>query len=497
MRSIILIAVLLSALAAGASERSASLQSQALVALHGGNLQQARELMDRAVAADAGDPFAHYYRAVVRSRMGDSAGAIADLRRALSIKPDLAEARLDLGVALVNAGEYAEAEPLLEEAAREPSLRGNALLFLGIAKLRRGENAASLADFDQVAHSDPSLATTARYYRAVALHRMGRVDEARADFEQVIAEKPDSQLAAEANQFLAGGGPSKPYELYGAFSLDYDSNVVLELDDQSAQSLDVESTDDGSMNLRLGGRYSVWRSENTAVTVGYEFSQRVYLQLDEYNLQGHRPNLVWTARWEDLRFGILGAYDFYLLKDDAYLQRVGGQPWIAWHGVDWGRTEVSYRVRWNDFLSLPPRGVVDGDVASDEDELDSVSHQPRLRQYVYILDPRRYVSASYMYERRDPTKSIGEAFGFNAHEVQVAFGTPLPGDFELYASYAYRHEDYDEGGRVDEPNEIIALVRWPLATWFAVSVGYFGELHNSNQFEYDRHIASVGFDFLY
>ncbi len=494
--------VLLTSLSARASETSISLYSEGLVELHRGNLATASMLMERAVDADPSDPYALYYRGVVRSRSDELEGAIADLRRALSIKSDFAEARLDLGVSLVQAGEYAQAEPFLQEVSRYPKLRGNAILFLGIARLRQGETAASLVDFEQVPNINPSLATTALYYRAVALSRLGRAEEARLSFETVIEQTPGTELAAEASNFLValekGLGEAKRYELYMGYRIEYDSNVVLRLNGQSTADLGVQDDSDVVYNLRLGGRYSVWHGDNTAVSLGYDFFQRVYTELDQYNLQGHSPTLHWTAQWGNLRLGVIAKYQFYLLKSDPYLQRVGGQPWIAWHFGDWGRTELSYRVRWSDFLDNPPGGTpsagLGGDFSNSKDALDSVSHKPRLRQYFYLDSPQRYVALTYAYEKRAPTKSEGDPFEFDAHEFQIAAATPLVYGLDLFASYAYRREDYNLGDRLDEPHVIVAVLRWPLTGWFAVSFGYFGEVHQSNHFEYNRHIGSIGFD---
>lgn len=505
MRYALFLTCLLAVSSAGASDSSISLYSEGLVELHRGDLIGASALMDRAVGADPQDPYARYYRGVVRGRSGDNDGAIEDLRAALSIKPDFPEAQLDLGVALIESEQYAEAEPLLAEASRNPDLSGNAVLFLGIARLRQGESAASLVEFDRVPSIDPSLANTALYYRAVALRRLGRSEEARQSFEQVVANKPGSQIAAEATNFLdalaSGKDSRRRWEIHGGYGVDYDSNVILRLDGESSDDLGVSDDSDFAFNLRLGGRYSVWRGENTAVSVSYDFFQRLYLELDDYNLQGHLPSLQWTGRWDAFRFGVSADYEFYLLKVDAYMQRVGAQPWVAWQAGDWGRTELSYQFRWNDFFKPPPGDVpssgIGGDFSDSADALDSFSHKPRLRQYFYIDSPRRYVALSYLYERREPAKSAGDPFGFDANQVEVAFASPLIYDFDLFASYAYRREDYDQGGRVDEPHVIVAVLRWPIATWFAVSVGYFGELHNSNQFEYNRHIGSIGFDLVY
>lgn len=493
--------VALAASPAAANERSTILTSEAIVEFNAGNLVAAAAQVERAVQADPLDPYAYYYRGVIRGQRKELDAAIADLRRALQLKPDLGEARLDLGVALVERGDYDEARALLEDARSDPPLQANATLYLGIARLREGATEESLRYFATAATLDPKLDVVSRYYRAVAEDRLGRVNEARANFQAVVDADPNSQIGREATQFLAvldrRGVPAVPerrWRLFGGIGLDYDSNVSLETKNDPVP--DEEEKSDVNGNLRLGGRYSLWRGEHTAVSAGYEFFQRLYVTRTDANLQGHLPSLHFTGRWEFLRFGLIGRYEFYLLKTSAYLQRAEAHPWIAFQEGDWGRSEISYRFRWSDFFDSPPgRASVPGPGAEDDQVLDSFSHEPRLRQYFFLFDPRRYLSLGYAYEWLDPTKSSGELFAYDANEVEVGAATPLVWEVSVAARYTYRRENYRNDDRLDQPHRILVLLRRPLAEWLAVSVGYYGTIHKSNRFPYNRHIVSVGLDF--
>jgi tetratricopeptide (TPR) repeat protein len=519
IRPFALFLILLSPAIAGASEKSNRLYSKAVVEFQNGRYAAAIDSADRAVAADPSDPYAVYYRGVIRGQQGDLEGAISDLRRSLALKPDLLEAKLDLGVALVQQGQYDEAVTLLEAARGQPDLEGNAALFLGVVQLRRGEPKESLSTFEEIAATYPELSVTATYYKGVAEERLGRNQAARRSFESVVAAKPDSEIGRQAAEFLArlaaGGGsrgPARRYRIYGGFGLDYDSNVVLETDGGDPAIFGGDDKEDVNGNLHVGGQYSLWRGENTALSAGYDLFQRLYVSLNEYNLQGHRPSLHLTGRWEKLRFGLINRYEFYLLETDAYTQRVETNPWVAFHAADWSRTEISYRFRWNDFFKSPPRTTTIIDSGSTDDvvvridkkALDSITHEPRIRQYFYVGGQGRHISISYAYERRDSTHSAGDVFSYNANEVEVGFGTPVVWEIDLYGSYSYRYEDYDENDRVDEPQRFIVVLRRPLTDWMSASVGYYGTLHNSDipgpnsdLFQYDRHIVSVGFDFQY
>lgn len=87
----------------------------------------------------------------LRLRLGDRAGAEADLRRALALRPGLNAARVALGGLLLKKGETAEALELLKAAAASGSNedRARALVRLGGAYLAAGRRAEAEKAFGE------------------------------------------------------------------------------------------------------------------------------------------------------------------------------------------------------------------------------------------------------------------------------------------------------------------------------------------------------------
>jgi arylsulfatase A-like enzyme/Tfp pilus assembly protein PilF len=79
-----------------------------------GSPARALPLADKVVAADANNPRAHVLRAQILRQMGRQDAFVAALRDALKVDPLYLPARLDLGVALAQRGERAEAQKELE-----------------------------------------------------------------------------------------------------------------------------------------------------------------------------------------------------------------------------------------------------------------------------------------------------------------------------------------------------------------------------------------------
>lgn len=107
-------------------------------------------------------------------------------REALLAAPDNAEALNYVGLCELGRGEFASARQRLERAVavdpHEASFRKN----LGIAQLALGDAQAAIDTFDEVIATDPKE-LSARLHRAVALERLGNIYDATTTYYRAIA----------------------------------------------------------------------------------------------------------------------------------------------------------------------------------------------------------------------------------------------------------------------------------------------------------------------
>ncbi len=491
-----ILAAVSSAGIAGASEQSMRLYSQGLVDFHANRLHEALRRFDEAVAADPGDMYARYYRGVTRGRLNDSAGAIADLRTVAEAHT-VKQAPLELGVMMVEAGEYEQAIPWLQQAQSVPTLEARASMFLGIAQLRTGSTPAARRNFDRAEQKDPALRLPARYYRGVAAYQDGKWSDAEQDFEYVAAYDPASDMGREAAAFLQKirSGDYSRWEVYGVFGLQYDSNVVLgpsngALNDVALKELRISNQADGRGVITLGGIYIPWRTETFELSGGYEFYQSLYFQLTDFNLQDHRPSMQAVVTADIFQFGLLGRYDYYLISDEqSFLQEATALPWVAINEWDTARTEVFYRMRRRDFKDQTYQ------------LRNAFNHEVGFRQLYSFGAPARYVTVGYRYDHESPINSAGNVFAYNGNQVDVGGGWSFPFGILTELGYAYRHEDYDSQSSVFDPptirkdneNLVYVTLYKQLTEYLALTAGYFGDFNDSNQpqFQYTRNVASV------
>lgn len=500
---------------ARAAERAEMMYSRGLVELHAQRYQEAIVWFDRAVEAEPANATARYYRAMARARIEDRAGAIVDLEQALRLQPDFGRARLELGGLLTEEERYEEAIAQLKQI-RAAELQGDAALLIGVAELRRGNLDAARTSLRFAAERDPRLAATSSYYQGLIAYRQHENRLARQQFAAAIARQPGAAVNREALGALHGlrSGATQRYMLYAEAGFQYDSNVCLLPTDDSVGCAPLDSSDvgkgdlgsegDGRAVFTVGGLVKPVMTERFQLTTGYEFFQSVHFDLEEFNLQDHRPRVQATGDLGVLLLGLLGQYDYYLLQTNSFLQEITALPWVTVPEGGVGRTELFYRMRRRDFKMLL------------FDVRDAFNHAAGARQVFYLGNPASYAFLGYRYDNEDPDEGIGainpidaQAFAYDGHEASVGIRWQWPYDIPTEASFAYRNERYDgasrpsDGGdrRKDDEYRVRAYIEVPwtafapdfsLSQYLSFGLAYMWNLNDSNQglFDYQRHIAS-------
>jgi tetratricopeptide (TPR) repeat protein len=108
-------------------------------------------------ARDKNNAVARLLRGLIYKEQGSKGAAIDEFRRALELRPDLVEARVQLATYLLEAGNAAEAVQLLEGALRYDAGNVLARLNLGDAYRLLGRAGDAKRELEWVARTDPSV----------------------------------------------------------------------------------------------------------------------------------------------------------------------------------------------------------------------------------------------------------------------------------------------------------------------------------------------------
>jgi Tfp pilus assembly protein PilF len=155
-------------------------------------------------ARDKNNAEARLLRGLIYKEQGLRGPAVDELRKALALRPDLVEARVQLAAYLLESGNAPEAAQLLEGALRYDKNNVLAHLNLGDAYRLLGKTAEAKREFDWVASKDPSLAQV--HYNLGLLYLFNEnvpgvnakqaTDRAVDEFEQYKKMRPRVQAAA-------------------------------------------------------------------------------------------------------------------------------------------------------------------------------------------------------------------------------------------------------------------------------------------------------------
>jgi Tfp pilus assembly protein PilF len=146
---------------------------------------------------------ARLLRALIYKEQGDRRGAMEELRRVVKLRPDIVEARLNLAAFVLEAGNAAEAAPLLEGALTYDPMNPLLHLNLGDAYRLQGRPKEALKQLDWVTKAAPKMAEP--HYNMALVYLFSKIDglppeqainSAISELETYQKMKPRSQPGA-------------------------------------------------------------------------------------------------------------------------------------------------------------------------------------------------------------------------------------------------------------------------------------------------------------
>ncbi len=483
-----------------ASEESELLVTQGLFEFNEHNYESALDSFEKAVAIDGGGDSAantptkrglpaRYYRGVTLGRLGRNADAEADLRAVYGEWPENRQVQLELGIVLVTAaldGCSDEAEALLTASRMEARLVSASSFFLGVCHLRTKQYDVAAGNFERALATDQELRLAVSYYLGLVKYRTYELGDAEDHFETVIRLGGNSPMAREAAGYLELIRTTRRYSSpFVSIGLEYDSNVSLS-PSENAEAVTLSDKGDGRVTITAGGRYTIWRQDRIEVELGYEFYQSLHFDLDEFNLQNHRPSLAISSHYKWAQLGVDLRYDYHFLDGDSLLQQPSASPWLRVDGGKYGTTDVFYRFRWRDY--------VDGRFSK---ELDALRHTVGVRHYFSLTgDEVEPHWIGYTFDRNGAVHSRGRSFAYDRHEVGLGTRHRFSSTgIVISGSYRFHDESYDSPSkhRRDQRHTFLLGAYRGFWEWFEISCGYRSAFNKSNKgiFDYQRHIASV------
>ena len=498
---------------ASANTRSQQLFARALVPFHAQRWDAARQLLDQAAAVDPNDAVVLYYRGLTSARLGLPDKAIADIEHALSLRPDLQPAVLDLGILYFQTGQYQPALDWLQRAYKQPMTRFSAAFFLGVTKLRMGDPQGA-EPFLAEASKDPSMRQSADYYSAVAMLRSGDAAGGRALLQRVQTGAPDLETTQIATQYLqtaptvAAGATGRPWSVYAGGGFGYDSNAALAPDNitlapgKTIQNcytqvngqcvpLNLKGEEDGFFAIALGGAYRLFAVDQGQGTLGYDFYQSVHFSTSRFDLQNQELHLdLSTGLMRSFQLGVSGFYDFYMLNWQSFYNQGRAVPWVTYFEGNIAATQGYYQFISQDYSRGPFSPF-----------RDAFNNAVGLRQYFLLGAADRYMSIGYQWDDNDPLSRNGTDFAYNDNIIDARVDFGILDWARGTIGYAIDLQDYKHPNsrtdfaiaRHDVDNQLVFRFVHDFTPYISANLAYYGVFNISNipDFQYNRSIVQA------
>jgi tetratricopeptide (TPR) repeat protein len=152
---------------------------------------EAAALLRKIVEADPKDHLAWTDLGTMHYALGDAAEAERAYARALSVRPDLLAAAINLGRLRLAAKNYEQAAAVLKPAAEKHPLSADAHALLGEAYVQTAKYAEAAKHFGEALRLDPEGKAEAHLRLAMLHDAAGQKDLAAAELEKFLAKRPD------------------------------------------------------------------------------------------------------------------------------------------------------------------------------------------------------------------------------------------------------------------------------------------------------------------
>ncbi|HEX6185151.1 MAG TPA: tetratricopeptide repeat protein [Pyrinomonadaceae bacterium] len=164
--------------------------------------KEALPLLQQLVAADARDHVAWAYLGAAHSSLGDEAESERSYLRALTLRPDLLVASVNLGRLYIAAKSFDHAVAVLKPAAEKHPDSADANFLLAESYLQTGKYDESANFFKEALRLDPKGKAEAHLRLALLFNAAGRKEEAAAELKQFLDKNPSHPNREKFEEYI-------------------------------------------------------------------------------------------------------------------------------------------------------------------------------------------------------------------------------------------------------------------------------------------------------
>lgn len=309
--------------------------AQAVLDIDARRYDEALANLRRALEIEPDNAEALYYLGVTHMALNQPQAALVPLGQARARAPRDVAVTFQLGLAHFVLRDYDRAGPLLEEAfAVDPTLDGLGY-YVGFLRYRRRDYQGALAAFRAGRASSPEIQQLTRFYSGLALGVLGQSAQAAAELEQALRLAPGSALTGPAERLrdtIVAARPSdRRFSAELRLGVFYDDNVPV-IPNATADEAAVTALRRGdreSFGELVGARadYVWYRGAWLDAAIGYSYFATINNEgdLDAFDIMSHLATVSAVRRLTlgpmPAQAGLEYGWDILFLGGDEFIQR--------------------------------------------------------------------------------------------------------------------------------------------------------------------------------
>lgn len=291
------------------------------------NYEEALVILKRLRQEEPGSSLIAYYLGITYKQLQDFQSARQHLEAAVTLKPRIKNAVLELADVLYQCDEIEEAKKWLGVAEKESIVPAQTAFLKGLVLTREGlDTHAALEAFDRAATLDKGLETAAQYQKALIQMQAQRLSAARDIFQRIITQEPYSDMAAFADEYLAAitrkEEAGRPFRGSVGIGLAYDTNVVSRPRDRSV-NVSVVPREDWRSVYTFQGNYQRKLYDWFSIQAGYSLYYANQFDMGYYDTLSQDVSVQPGIYRRRVAITFPVHYNYMTLNHKKYLQVLG------------------------------------------------------------------------------------------------------------------------------------------------------------------------------
>lgn len=455
------------------------------------NYEEAVEDLKKARHEDPKSSTAAYFLGVAYKKIQDYKNAKINLNDAITLKPKVKEAVIELADTLYQLGETEDALKNVGLAEKEDIEPAQTAFLKGLVLSKMGKNLEAVESFKKAKDLDKKLAQSADYQIAVATLQEGKLNEAKLIFKEIVVKDPNADIAQFSNQYIDAITKrlkaERPFRLNLGIQYQYDDNVLLKPGD-SAVAAGITDEDDSLEAYTLRTEYAPRLKGPFGIKAQYSFYLNNHHKFATHDVQSHTIALVPSYNFKSSSINLLASYNYTFVDDYKYLSTITLSPTYTFIFTQKQFASGFLRYQHKEYLKPP--------INADEDR-DSNDYAIGASWFYLIKENKGFLNARYEFNKED---TDGRNWGYNGNKIGLAFLYPITEKLNFNIGGEAYFQRFDETHtafnkkRDDNTYTVSSMLSYTVYDDVDIQVQYIYISGDSNiaVYDYDKNIASIG-----